>query len=799
MFRPYLAVIQDSYRAALNSRVLYIVLSLIALTLLILAPFHSRETLDWKLSSAESVIPKPNRLIERLIDEGQSGSRAAIAHIWNRLPATFQTELTEALSESTEGGSDRNRGQGMRRKLTRQLNLLLEGDSLYDEAAFSGKRLTQETQNLIERGDRRTNIENRRLNRLLLSSALRRDIAMPGETQIDFYYFKWPLSALSVNMSQSEFADTLTSELPGYFDKFLMSIGIFIAILITASIIPEMLQSGSLNLFLSKPVSRWLILLAKYLGGCVFISLCATFLFVGLWLWAGVQLRIWEPAILISIPVYVFVFAMYYAVSVLAGLWFRSPILSITCALLFWAACWGVGSVYTWLDNSYYNSSARQLVVNGEQVAMVDLLLRNYVWDPTAEAWRSPSPRPSNQGPNPLLFGSYFGKFDGLPEAPGPVFNKKSDQFFFADESAIGIIRGDDISLVSTSFDDLSANNDLGKLPSDTLQLFWTSDLGVIAIDPTGRVSRLIDSNPQPASGIAADDETKKTEPTAQNSLTNRLLNWAGQNSEGPSFEELIPPGNLDIPNTQATALHADDQSLLAFSKGSLHRINPKEENAQSQQSLRLIELQNDDMNAVVKAAGSRGVVMLGNGQLYLVDFAKFTSLDSIDVSDRPPIRSMAISPAGDTLAVTYRNGEMGLYDISGTTIEALAAVPGNDFMSCAYDSNGQLWTSDRFNAVYTYDAAAAELSLQYEPEASLITLAFRKLIRPVYKIFPKPGEFYKLISHLAESNSDDRDQNIDRTKQTSADNPWEPLKSGIIFTACILAIACTLFQRLDF
>ena len=124
MFRPYLAVIQDSYRAALSSRVLYIVLTLIALTLLVLAPFHSRETLDWKLSNSDSAIPKPSRLIERLVNEGQSGSRAAVAHIWNQIPTEFQSELNEVLTEKSDSRSDRTPGRGMRRKLTQELNAL---------------------------------------------------------------------------------------------------------------------------------------------------------------------------------------------------------------------------------------------------------------------------------------------------------------------------------------------------------------------------------------------------------------------------------------------------------------------------------------------------------------------------------------------------------------------------------------------------------------------------------------------------------------------------------------------------
>ena len=119
--------------------------------------------------------------------------------------------------------------------------------------------------------------------------------------------------------------------------------------------------------------------------------------------------------------------------------------------------------------------------------------------------------------------------------------------------------------------------------------------------------------------------------------------------------------------------------------------------------------------------------------------------------------------------------------------------------MACAYNSAGQLWTSDRFNSVFNYRPATDELVVRYQPKSDWTGFVFRRLIRPLYKNFPKPGEFYKLISYLAESNPDDRDLNIDRTKQAPIDNPWDPLKSGIIFTVCVLVVACTLFQRLDF
>src|SRR6185436_7525687 len=92
---------------------------------------------------------------------------------------------------------------------------------------------------------------------------------------------------------------------------FIGGVGVFVAILVTAPIIPQMFDAGSLHLLLSKPVSRWKLFLAKYLGGCSFILIAAAYLIAGLWLILGVRFGIWEPKLLYSIPIYLFVFAIY--------------------------------------------------------------------------------------------------------------------------------------------------------------------------------------------------------------------------------------------------------------------------------------------------------------------------------------------------------------------------------------------------------------------------------------------------------------------------------------------------------
>ena len=144
MFRAYLAVIHDSFRAAFASRVLYIMLILIGLILLALAPLHLDQQVDWEIQTTEHVV-NPTRLATRLVEEGKSGKRPAVAHVWNRLSPDLQQGLEDVVAaesdedrqETAESGPPRVLSQT--RKLVTELNEQLARRDFYDEEAFSGK------------------------------------------------------------------------------------------------------------------------------------------------------------------------------------------------------------------------------------------------------------------------------------------------------------------------------------------------------------------------------------------------------------------------------------------------------------------------------------------------------------------------------------------------------------------------------------------------------------------------------------------------------------------------------------
>ena len=114
------------------------------------------------------------------------------------------------------------------------------------------------------------------------------------------------------------------------------AVALLISTVITAFFIPNMLRKGSVDLLVVKPISRWALLLYKYIGGMTFMFLNAVVVVVGVWLVLGLRTHLWGTGFLFSIGVLTFQFALYYAVSTLFAVLTRSSIVSILMACLTW-------------------------------------------------------------------------------------------------------------------------------------------------------------------------------------------------------------------------------------------------------------------------------------------------------------------------------------------------------------------------------------------------------------------------------------------------------------------------------
>jgi ABC-type transport system involved in multi-copper enzyme maturation permease subunit len=123
-------------------------------------------------------------------------------------------------------------------------------------------------------------------------------------------------------------------------------VAIVLSIIITAFFIPNMLRKGTVDLLVVKPIHRTTLLLYKYVGGLTFIFLNTAIIVVGMWLALGLRSGLWAPSFLLTIFIITAFFAILYSVSTLFGVLTRSPIAAILLTIGMWFLLFLVGQLF---------------------------------------------------------------------------------------------------------------------------------------------------------------------------------------------------------------------------------------------------------------------------------------------------------------------------------------------------------------------------------------------------------------------------------------------------------------------
>jgi ABC-2 type transport system permease protein len=105
--------------------------------------------------------------------------------------------------------------------------------------------------------------------------------------------------------------------------------GTFLAIFASAGLIPGVLEAGRISLLLSKPIGRTTLLVGRYLGNLLVVSLNHIYLVTGVWIILALKTNIWDYHFLLAIPVSIFIFSVLLCVVVFVGVIWESAALSV--------------------------------------------------------------------------------------------------------------------------------------------------------------------------------------------------------------------------------------------------------------------------------------------------------------------------------------------------------------------------------------------------------------------------------------------------------------------------------------
>jgi hypothetical protein len=765
--RPYLAVIKDSFREALASRVLWVLTGLIGLFLVLIAPIGYKLNLTGEFAWGD--IAEPGLLAEELRKAGAAEAATPGKRIWSLLDESTRTTL-EKIERPSEDERRRERDPGeflrVADVLRKGLNKLLTKRDLYRDDDWKGVSLPKEANELLARPrDSLSSEESVRLNRLLVESPFPGRFSWRSPQSLSFTYgwFASPPAPLTKQQVDTFIKNwVLTSAM--YW--IVGIVGLIAAILVTSGVVPQMFEPGSITLLLSKPISRSLLFSAKFVSACAFVFVNVTFLIVGLWLIAGLRFQIWNQGMLWCIPVFVLMFLVYYAVSAISGLVWKSPIISVVVTVLFWAVCFGVNFLYEVMHG---------LVIERQRITrMVEadggLLCLNeagtlHVWDVDERQWRETSePR---GGP-------------GEPKFHGPYYHSPSKQL-----------------VVGQGFSDL-----LGfASPHISLRVAGAGDGWKLRDGPTAPsgIADFVIANDNTIFAVAADNIFRFRGDPAVKKPAVRVFGIRLPLTGGGEFQPCLSGERPTFADPVAVAADPAQPRIVICAANSVY-IYSQEADGKLILSAERALAGSEKVGTAIAVGGDSVLIAREEGQSLLLSTADLSVKKELSLEATSQPRFVSASCDGTQFAVLFQNRY--LWFVDSTTGEARRApVPAQGQIS------GVLWTPDRLliadyaNRVVAYDLETMRHERVYRPALTRWELAHYYIVEPLYTIFPKPRGLHNTVAYLL-TGKQTTDAGLfqgDVTQYREDLHPWRPVTSGLAFVGVLLLLACVYIERHEF
>lgn len=208
---------------------------------------------------------------------------------------------------------------------------------------------------------------------LLVAGAL----ACVGVNERGISILWWTIPAALLNTSLVEPAAFYKLIFIGFGFKFWLTwAATIIALISTASIVPDFVAGGSVELSLSKPIGRVRLFLTKYLSGLVFVSLQVSVFSIASFLVIGIRGGEWLWAVFLSVPVVVLFFSYLFSVCALVGLLTRSTIAALFLTIFAWTLIFGVGFAEARVLELRFSAEERVLVAEQDLKDLPSLIDR---------------------------------------------------------------------------------------------------------------------------------------------------------------------------------------------------------------------------------------------------------------------------------------------------------------------------------------------------------------------------------------------------------------------------------------
>ncbi len=770
--RAYLTILKDSFHEALASRVLWVLLILATIFLLAIAPVKMNERRSAYFRSEDLV--DVTELARTIARQGKNDRPSPGKQVWKLLDGATQ-ELFLSIKAGT-GGWD----PVLHEKLREGLNNVRGEPEFYSPPAWANYHLGDEATALIERGiGNLTDVEVARLNRLLLEAAFPKQITPALDKKLFIGWMFWEMD----NPMPFDKSMALEWTLKAFVDYFLGVAGVFVAIIVTASIIPNTFESGAIDLLLSKPIFRAALFLTKVVGGCAFVLLTVSYVVVGVWLIVGLRFGYWNHRLLLCIPLMMFLFAIYYSISALAGVVWKNAIISVVMALVFWVACWTV-----WFGKNVFEteilpgSRIIDLTAAGDDLLAVTKQNEVVQWTAKNRRWKEIFRGRDNAN---VSFGTPIHR---------PVYDDKNDRLLALGQ--VYVYYGNPTAAPSLLFgerDDGWKRHQGPKPPEGSSQLFVRPD-GKIIIAGSDQIYRFDGSIDRNKPHVEHETDPAKTTPAdkepalKETALKETAKKQPASTDNGHSF--YIPIGPDDWDNGSSVAMDRGTGRLAVYNRGTLRLLRTGADGRYEVFRSRDVGLTSDGL---LVFSGDTLLLGLSDGHIKVLSAATLKQRRQYQPQADRAITQLVISPDGRWVAALLKNNKLWVYDSRKHQPVALGIARQGDISAIAFHRGNQLDYAHWFNHVTRLDLAAGQITEQFAPRLETSERFYWYVIKPLYTIFPKPGELGDMVTYLVTSKKTgliDTDQKL---------NIWQPFWSNLAFLGVMLAIGSWYVYRKDF
>ena len=759
--RPYWAVIRDSFREAWASRVLWILLALITVVLLAILPFGWTRQLTVDLRRDD--VRDSSRLAQRLQSALSETPPSTASYVASRLPDELQSRLKSYAPSDDKRSTEETQ---LRDDLVTALDSLIQQPDFYRADLWKETKWNQEAQSLVERGvDHLASREQQRLNRLALEATFPREIRQRPSQTVVFGYLIWDVGE-PVRIGDAQLDQVIREFVAAFISIVLGMIGVFAAILVTAPIIPNMLDTGSFSLLLSKPVSRPLLFLAKFFGGCWFVLINATYLIAGLWLLLGLRFEIWYKNLLWCIPIFLFLFIVYYSVSAFAGLVWRNTVVCIVVTILFWFLCVLVGGAKQTVELFFVHPDRLiKLLPVDDGLLAVNERGRVQEWSAEQAGWRQVFATGGAAHGPPFAMG---------PQIVGPVYDSQQQRLV-----AVVPAWPEALLYLGPRADGWEPVES-GAAPQRTRWLLTEPDGKVLAVTSEGLL-RMV-SDPKPS-----------VDP----------LELFGFRIPLPGEDRVFEPagGDRSVRMNEATsvALSHDTGVLYVLQGDWLTSFVCNEKGVYEKQNQ--IETTQEERQAVLAAGGDTVLVACAKGTILLRDAHDLTVKKRLAMDQRAKPRFAVAAPDGSRMAVLFHDRHLSMIDTQQEAPEMIHLAGQGEITAAVFEGSDRLVVADQIDRVAVYRLPSGEVERWYKPTSKIMRRVYHYVINPLYTVFPRPGELDSSIGYLmTEQDTVALGPNTDDLSSAQLQvDPWSPVWSSLAFVVVMLVLACLYIQRQDF